>query len=99
MEMTDQETLQEQFMDDVSNMMDTLEQIDGVFTDQEKADINNLATRPIGLRDTSFNPAINHVSSAEVQQARRELQSAIVLEKYKDGFMMALRIVMLLGGV
>lgn len=59
-----------------------------------------VAGQPVGLRDTAaFNLNIEVLSRVEVQETRRALTRAISLEKWVDGFIMALRLVSLCAGL
>lgn len=66
----------------------------------EKKELANLVHKPVGLRDTaSFNLAIDMPSKTHIKQIRRDLADSISAEKWKDGFIFAMQLVMMVGAV
>ncbi len=59
----------------------------------------DLINSPVGLRDTGkFNVKVKMPTSDELREARRELASAIAAEQWTEGFMMALKVMSIMGG-
>lgn len=64
----------------------------------DSQELQELINNPIGLRDTGkFNVKVKMPTQIELQEARRELASAIAAEKWADGFMMALSVITMFG--
>ena len=75
------------------------EKLTNSLSDEDKAKLAQLATGPVGLRDINkFHVAIQMPSHTELQQAHRNLVGAIAAEKWAEGFMLAVSIMLLIGG-
>lgn len=66
---------------------------------EEKDRLNSLANSVVGLRDTNkFNISVN-VDREDVKRLRRDLASAISAEKFAEGFMVAFKLLSLVGAI
>lgn len=69
-------------------------------TEEKKQQLASLVGRPVGLRDTNqVNVALNMPSRSEITNLRRELASAVAAEKWQEGFVFALQLVSMMGGL
>lgn len=85
-----------------TNMLDAFEKLSGNMTDEDKQSIAELfgGRQPVGRRDTDrFSLSVDIIGSQEIRDLRRDVASAIAAEKYTEGFMMAFKIISLLGGI
>lgn len=81
------------------SFFEALEEIDQTLTDKNKDHLKALVSRPIGLRDSgSFNLIIHSGNREDIKNARRELSGAIAAQRWTDGFLTAVKIMLLLGG-
>lgn len=86
---------QEKFVVSVQEAFNALEEI---AKDPEAA--KAMVAQPVGLRDTrAFNLPIEVISREEVSDLRQKLASAIASEKWADGFMFAIKLVMLFAAL
>jgi len=86
-----------------NQMIDAFEKLSGDMSDNDKNAFNAVfggSRTGVGLRDTDkFRMAVDIISSDEIRELRRDIASAIAAEKYTEGFMMAFKVMSLLGGL
>jgi len=96
--MNEFEGLMEQTVNDVKKLLKTFDDI-GNLPQDEKDRLNSLSGRVVGLGDTlGFNVSIN-VDREDIKKLRRDMASAISAEKYAEGFMMAIKLIGMVGGL
>lgn len=83
-----------------NEFLSSLEYIVENLTDEDWEKLINLSTQAVGLRDINkFNIKVELISHADLKQARQELTSAIVAEKWLQGFVVAIKVMSILGGI
>jgi len=83
-----------------NEFLSSLEIIAENLTEENKKELSNLSTQSVGLRNINkFNVKIELISHADLKQARQELTSAIVAEKWLQGFAVAIKVMSVLGGI
>lgn len=66
---------------------------------EEKDRLNALASQVVGLRDTGkFNVVVN-IDRDDIKRLRRDLASAISTEKFVEGFMVAFKLLNMVGAI
>jgi len=96
--MNEFEGLMEQTVNDVKKLLKTFDDI-GNLPQDEKDRLNSLSGRVVGIGDTlGFNVSIN-VDREDIKKLRRDMASAISAEKYAEGFMMAIKLIGMVGGL
>lgn len=89
------ELIQKQFVMAVDSMLSALEQLSG----KGNTELAAIAQRPVGLRDTpAFNVELDNMTRDEISEVRGKLAQAIALEKWQEGFKLALAVMSLFSG-
>ncbi len=82
----------QEFLNEFEKAIESLE-------DQDKIDLLTVAGKEVGLRDTGrFNMTFKIAKRQDLQSLRRNLSKAISAEKWTEGFVFAMQLLVLMGG-